>query len=128
MGQVAPTITCMHPSRTLVCSKLRPDGFLRAGKDAARAFATGCFATHQTHDIRGLDEAEMRVRCSSTSVEFEPHETDVTFRALTTGRISMLNRTNISRLDESPILPLTPWRPYLSTVMKRRERHRRNVS
>ena len=61
MGQVAPTITCMHPSRTLVCSKLRPDGFLRAGKDAARAFATGCFATHQTHDIRGLNERETKV-------------------------------------------------------------------
>ena len=35
---------------------------LRAGKDAARAFATGCFATHQTHDTRGLSEKEMKVR------------------------------------------------------------------
>ncbi|KAI0786443.1 cytochrome b5-like heme/steroid binding domain-containing protein [Abortiporus biennis] len=31
-----------------------------AGKDAARAFATGCFSTHQTHDIRGLTEKEMQ--------------------------------------------------------------------
>ncbi|KIP09845.1 hypothetical protein PHLGIDRAFT_102163 [Phlebiopsis gigantea 11061_1 CR5-6] len=30
-----------------------------AGRDAARAFATGCFATHQTHDIRGLSDREM---------------------------------------------------------------------
>ncbi|KAF7792107.1 hypothetical protein EIP86_003137 [Pleurotus ostreatoroseus] len=32
-----------------------------AGRDAARAFATGCFATHLTHDIRGLNEREMQV-------------------------------------------------------------------
>ncbi|KAI5124763.1 hypothetical protein M0805_005397 [Coniferiporia weirii] len=31
-----------------------------AGCDAARAFATGCFATHRTHDIRGLSEREMK--------------------------------------------------------------------
>ncbi|KAI0079733.1 cytochrome b5 [Panus rudis PR-1116 ss-1] len=33
---------------------------IMAGKDAARAFATGCFATHQTHDLRGLSEKEMQ--------------------------------------------------------------------
>jgi len=32
---------------------------LMAGKDAARAYATGCFKDHQTHDIRGLSEKEM---------------------------------------------------------------------
>jgi len=31
-----------------------------AGKDAARAFATGCFKEHRTHDVRGLDEEEQR--------------------------------------------------------------------
>jgi len=30
-----------------------------AGKDAARAFVTGCFQTHQTHDLRGLDKDEL---------------------------------------------------------------------
>jgi len=30
-----------------------------AGKDAARAFGTGCFKTHLTHDLRGLTEQEM---------------------------------------------------------------------
>jgi len=30
-----------------------------AGKDAARSFGTGCFAIHQTHDLRGLDEQEL---------------------------------------------------------------------
>jgi len=30
-----------------------------AGKDAARAFVTGCFQTHQTHDLRGLEKDEL---------------------------------------------------------------------
>ncbi|KAE9410167.1 cytochrome b5 [Gymnopus androsaceus JB14] len=30
-----------------------------AGIDAARAFGTGCFQTHRTHDLRGLTEAEL---------------------------------------------------------------------
>jgi len=29
-----------------------------AGKDAARAFVTGCFKSHATHDLRGLSEKE----------------------------------------------------------------------
>jgi len=31
-----------------------------AGRDAARAFATGCFKDHRTHDVRGLDDDEER--------------------------------------------------------------------
>ncbi|KIM83900.1 hypothetical protein PILCRDRAFT_24638, partial [Piloderma croceum F 1598] len=31
-----------------------------AGIDAARSFATGCFATHRTHDIRGLTDSELQ--------------------------------------------------------------------
>lgn len=31
-----------------------------AGIDAARAFGTGCFKEHRTHDIRGLDDNEMK--------------------------------------------------------------------
>jgi predicted heme/steroid binding protein len=31
---------------------------MMAGVDAARSFATGCFATHRTHDVRGLNEQE----------------------------------------------------------------------
>ncbi|GAA6027258.1 hypothetical protein JCM8097_002533 [Rhodosporidiobolus ruineniae] len=30
-----------------------------AGKDAARAFVTGCFQTHLTHDLRGFTEKDM---------------------------------------------------------------------
>ncbi|KAH9943005.1 cytochrome b5 [Epithele typhae] len=33
---------------------------LMAGTDAARAYGTGCFKTHRTHDLRGLTESEMR--------------------------------------------------------------------
>lgn len=32
------------------------------GIDAARAFGTGCFATHRTYDLRGLTAAELAVR------------------------------------------------------------------
>lgn len=31
-----------------------------AGKDAARAFVTGCFTHHLTHDIRGLTEKQLK--------------------------------------------------------------------
>jgi len=31
-----------------------------AGRDAARAYATGCFQTHLTHDVRELDDKELR--------------------------------------------------------------------
>ncbi|KAJ4481916.1 cytochrome b5-like heme/steroid binding domain-containing protein, partial [Lentinula aciculospora] len=30
------------------------------GVDAARAFGTGCFKTHRTHDLRGLSDVEMK--------------------------------------------------------------------
>ncbi|KAF9224348.1 cytochrome b5 [Gyrodon lividus] len=31
-----------------------------AGVDAARSFGTGCFATHRTHDLRGLTDKELK--------------------------------------------------------------------
>lgn len=31
----------------------------RAGRDASRAFITGCFETHLTHDLRGLSDKEL---------------------------------------------------------------------
>ncbi|PBK73043.1 cytochrome b5 [Armillaria solidipes] len=31
-----------------------------AGVDGARAFGTGCFQTHRTHDLRGLTESELK--------------------------------------------------------------------
>ncbi|POY74856.1 hypothetical protein BMF94_2129 [Rhodotorula taiwanensis] len=33
-----------------------------AGKDAARAFVTGCFKTHLTHDLRGLTRDQLAAR------------------------------------------------------------------
>lgn len=32
-----------------------------AGRDASRAFVTGCFSSGLTHDVRGLDEKETKV-------------------------------------------------------------------
>lgn len=32
---------------------------IMAGKDAARAFGTGCFKEHQTHDTRGMSQQEL---------------------------------------------------------------------
>ena len=32
-----------------------------AGKDGARAFATGCFKDDLTHDVRGLDPIQLQV-------------------------------------------------------------------
>ncbi|KAI8906843.1 cytochrome b5-like heme/steroid binding domain-containing protein [Gorgonomyces haynaldii] len=31
-----------------------------AGKDASRAYITGCFETHLTHDLRGLSDDELK--------------------------------------------------------------------
>ena len=31
-----------------------------AGRDASRAFVTGCFDTHLTHDTRGFTDAELQ--------------------------------------------------------------------
>jgi hypothetical protein len=31
-----------------------------AGKDAARAYVTGCFEDHLTHDVRGLSEEQLK--------------------------------------------------------------------
>lgn len=32
-----------------------------AGRDAARAYATGCFKEHLTHDLRGLSDHQLKV-------------------------------------------------------------------
>lgn len=40
----------------------KPDGGYAffSGVDASRAYATGCFQTHLTHDIRGLTEKQVK--------------------------------------------------------------------
>lgn len=42
-----------------------------AGKDAGRAYVTGCFKTDLTHDLRGLTDAELTVRVHSASSRVE---------------------------------------------------------
>ena len=39
-----------------------------SGKDAARAFVTGCFKEDLTHDIRGLDPKQLEVFQCNDSV------------------------------------------------------------
>lgn len=43
-------------------SAYQPGGsyHILAGVDAARAFGTGCFQIHRTHDTRGMSESELR--------------------------------------------------------------------
>lgn len=40
-----------------------------AGRDASRAFVTGCFETHLTHDLRGLSAFDIEV---STMASLKP--------------------------------------------------------
>jgi len=62
-----------------------------AGKDAARAFVTGCFKTDLTHDIRGLDPAQLEV---VTALEFV-----LKIRVYFTGKISLRSTTSIRGLE-----------------------------
>lgn len=41
-----------------------------SGKDAARAFVTGCFQEDLTHDIRGLDPKQLEVYQYTHSVAY----------------------------------------------------------
>lgn len=63
--QGAPTTPCkfisLRAHRSLEFDSITQLNTTRAGKDAARAFGTGCFAIHQTHDLRELDEQELEV-------------------------------------------------------------------
>jgi hypothetical protein len=43
-----------------------------AGKDAARAYITGCFETHLTHDLRGLSEEQIAVSVDLDDPVFLP--------------------------------------------------------
>ncbi|KAI8621992.1 cytochrome b5-like heme/steroid binding domain-containing protein [Chytriomyces sp. MP71] len=45
-----------------------------SGVDAARAYITGCFQTHLTHDLRGLSQAEID-SLSQWSDFYEKHDT-----------------------------------------------------
>src|SRR5205814_8845195 len=41
-----------------------------SGKDAARAFVTGCFKEDLTHDIRGLDRKSTRLNSSHLGISY----------------------------------------------------------
>jgi predicted heme/steroid binding protein len=64
---------------------------LMAGTDAARSFATGCFKTHRTHDIRGLTESE-QLGLDHWKKFFAEHKTYV----------------KVGRVNHPPIDPASP--------------------
>lgn len=39
-----------------------------AGRDAARAYATGCFQEHLTHDLRGLNDNQLKVNTTNRNM------------------------------------------------------------
>jgi hypothetical protein len=39
-----------------------------AGRDAARAYATGCFKEHLTHDLRGLTNNQLKVNSENPNI------------------------------------------------------------
>jgi hypothetical protein len=41
-----------------------------AGKDAARAYVTGCFEDHLTHDMRGLSYDQIKVSIKELNGEY----------------------------------------------------------
>lgn len=43
------------------------------GRDGARAFATGCFKTHITHDLRGLTPAQIKVCAEWSESDIRAH-------------------------------------------------------
>ncbi|KAJ3392738.1 hypothetical protein HDU84_003475 [Entophlyctis sp. JEL0112] len=45
-----------------------------AGVDATRAYITGCFQTHLTHDLRGLTEEQLKTDLSHWTDFYEKHE------------------------------------------------------
>lgn len=56
-----------------------------SGKDASRAYVTGCFKTHLTYDVRDFDDKQMGVsvfprrcvrRCAAT-VSFSPRQISI---------------------------------------------------
>ncbi|KAJ7725115.1 cytochrome b5 [Mycena metata] len=68
------------------------------GRDAARAFGTGCFQTHRTHDLRGLSQQE-----------YEVH--GLVGRACNTGNsFSQIIKTivKVGRVSHPPINPASP--------------------
>ena len=106
MDRVDHIILCKSDcdSLTLSLSALNRD-VIRAGRDAARAFATGCFATHRTHDIRGLTEKQMKVK-SHSSLQWREGSRLCAHRVCNTGKSSLRTTRNILKSVEWHTNPL----------------------
>lgn len=134
MDQEVPIITCkwwcchLHSDQLHASGKHCSCDPHRAGVDAARSFATGCFATHRTHDLRGLSEAELKVSdhvlCGSGSAFsgwtlFFIFYSMTCIRAFDIGRRSLLNTRSTSRW-EGCFTPLSILRAQFRSLAIRR--------
>lgn len=74
-----------------------------AGRDAARAFVSGCFDTDLTHDLRGLEEMYItgtaRVEDDAEAAEIETLVTEG--RQETQGRVRWLRKRREKRRQEA---------------------------
>lgn len=96
----------------------------RVGVDAARSFGTGCFATHRTHDLRGLTDNELRVGDNGV---FRVHAktnlvNNMCTRASNTGRSSLPSTRLIIKLARSYTTRLILRARYLNIVIQRKSR------
>lgn len=64
-----------------------------AGKDASRAYVTGCFQTHLTHDLRGLNAEEVGA-IQEWKNFFDSHE-----------RYKLVGRLDLPHIDKSSPAP-----------------------
>jgi hypothetical protein len=94
----------------------------RVGVDAARSFGTGCFATHRTHDLRGLTDDELRVSFDDVFSVHTGLICQYTCRASNTGRSSLQSTKHTTKLAESCTTRLIPRVRYLNIVMQRKNR------
>jgi hypothetical protein len=76
----------------------------RAGVDATRSFATGCFRDHRTHDLRGLDEGEMAVRRLPSNDTVSARSDVPIFRVSINGRCFSRTVTSILMWGKSSII------------------------
>jgi hypothetical protein len=105
--------TCFSDFLTFIC---------RVGVDAARSFGTGCFATHRTHDLRGLTDNELRVGDNGV---FRVHTKLIcryTCRASNIGRSSLPSTKHTTKLARSCTTRLILKVRYLNIVIRRKSR------
>jgi len=94
----------------------------RVGVDAARSFGTGCFATHRTHDLRGLTDNELRVSDDGVLHVHTGLICQYTCRVSNIGRSSSPTTRHTIKLAKSCTTRLILKVRYLNIVIQRKSR------